>query len=78
MAARSKAWIYGRSLAEVAVSNPAGGIEVPLSIVSVCYQVEVFATGRSLGQRSPTEFGVSECDKGTSQRRPWRTIDVEP
>jgi hypothetical protein len=40
----------------------------------VCCQVEVSATGRSLAQRSPTECGVSECDRGTSNmRRSWLT-----
>jgi hypothetical protein len=44
-----------------------------LSLVSVvCRQVEVSATGRSLVQRSPTECGVSECDREASiVRRPW-------
>jgi hypothetical protein len=38
----------------------------------VCCQVEVFATSWSLVQRSPTECGVSECDRGASiMRRPW-------
>jgi hypothetical protein len=32
----------------------------------VCCQVEVYAMGRSLVQRSPTECGVSECDLETS------------
>jgi hypothetical protein len=33
-----------------------------MSVVSVVYcQVEVFATGRSLVQRSPTDCGVSVC-----------------
>jgi len=41
VAARSKAWVCGRSLAGIAGSNPAGGIDV-LSVVSVvCCQVEV-------------------------------------
>jgi hypothetical protein len=41
-----------------------------LCLVSVvCWQVEVSATGRSLVQRSPTECGVSECDRRTSQKR---------
>ena len=40
----------------------------------VCCQVEVSATGRSLGQRSPTECGVSDCDREASiVRRPWPT-----
>jgi len=38
----------------------------------VCCQVEISATGRSFVQRSSTECGVSECDRGTSiMRRPW-------
>ena len=32
-------------------------------------QVEVFAMGRSLVQRSPTQCGVSECDPETSIRK---------
>jgi hypothetical protein len=38
-----------------------------LSLLSVvCCQVEVSATGWSLVQRSPTECGVSECDREAS------------
>ena len=60
VAAWSKAWVCGRSLAGIPGSNPVGGMDV-LSLVSVmCYEVEVSATGRSLVQRSPTECGVSE------------------
>jgi hypothetical protein len=46
-----------------------------LSHVSVvCCQVEVSAVGCSLVQRSPTECGVSECDREASiMRRPWPT-----
>jgi hypothetical protein len=35
-------------------------------VIVVCFQVEVSATGRSPFQRSPTEFGVSECDREVS------------
>jgi hypothetical protein len=43
-----------------------------LSVVSVvCCQVDVYATGWSLVQRSPTECGVSECDReALIMRRP--------
>ena len=62
MAAQSKAWIYGRSLAGIVGSNPTGGMDV--SVVSVvCCQVEVSVSGWSLVQGSPTECGVSECDR---------------
>ena len=45
VAERSKARVYGRSLAGIAGSNPAGRMDV-LSVVSaVCCQVQVFATG---------------------------------
>ena len=41
VAARSKAWVYGRSLAGIVGSNPAW-----MSVLSVaCCQVEVSATG---------------------------------
>jgi hypothetical protein len=50
-----------------------------LSLVDVCCQVEVFAAGRSVVQRSPTECGVSECDLGTStMRRPRTSRAVAP
>ena len=43
-----------------------------LSVVSVvCCRVEVCATNLSLVQRSPTDCGVSECDREASiMRRP--------
>ena len=40
----------------------------------VCCQVEVSASDRSLVQRSPTDCGVSECDREASiMRRSWPT-----
>jgi hypothetical protein len=47
VAALFKAWMCCRPLAGIAVSNPAGGMDI-------C-QVEVYATGRSLNQGNPTE-----------------------
>jgi hypothetical protein len=45
VAARTKAWVCGRSLAGIVGSNPAGG-NGRLSLVSVvCCQVEVSASG---------------------------------
>ena len=44
MAARSKAWVYGRSLAGIAGSNPAGGHGCLSVLIVVCCQVEVSAT----------------------------------
>ena len=48
------------------------------SELCVCCQVKVSATGRSHFQTSPTECGASECDRRTSQRRPWPTRTVQP
>jgi hypothetical protein len=43
-----------------------------MSVGVVCCQVEVSATGWSLVQRSPTECGLSECDRvASTMRRPW-------
>jgi hypothetical protein len=56
VAAWSKTWDFGLSLAGIVGSNPAGGTGY-LSLVSVvCCQVEVCASGCSHVQRSPTEF----------------------
>jgi hypothetical protein len=44
-----------------------------LSLVNVvCCQVEVSATGRSLVEGSPAEYGVSECHLETSRTRRLR------
>jgi hypothetical protein len=58
VAARSKAWVCGRSLAGIAGSNPTRGMNVCLVSV-VCSQVWISASGWSLVQRSPTGCGVS-------------------
>jgi hypothetical protein len=42
--------------------SPAEGMDVCLLWV-LCCQVEVSATSSSLVQRSPTDCGVSECDR---------------
>jgi hypothetical protein len=74
VAARSKAWVCGRSLAGIVGSNPAGGVDVCLLLSVVCCQVEVSASGSSLVQRSPTECGMSEYDREAwIMRRPWLT-----
>jgi hypothetical protein len=50
-----------------------------LSVVSgVCCQAEVSASGWSVVQRSPAEWGVSECDRKASRTRPWPTGAVAP
>jgi hypothetical protein len=48
-----------------------------MSVLSVVFcQVEVSATEGSPVHRSPTECGVSECDPGTSQKKPRPIRDV--
>ena len=56
VAERSKASFYGQLLAGIAGLNPAGCMDVCLSVV--CCQVEVSAMGRFLVRRSPTKCGV--------------------
>ena len=51
MAKRSKARVYGRSLAGIAGSNPDGGINVSF-VSDVCCQVQVSATDQSIVQRT--------------------------
>jgi hypothetical protein len=53
----AKAWAYGRSLAGILGSNPAGGLGRLSVVIVVCCPVEVSATGRSLVQRAPIECG---------------------
>jgi len=43
VAARSKAWVCGRSHSEIVGSNPAGSMDVSLERV-VCCQIDVSAT----------------------------------
>ena len=57
MAERSKAWVCSGSPAEIVGLNPAGGMDVCRSVVSVvCCQVEVSATG--LRRADPSSSGV--------------------
>ena len=72
MAAWPKVWVCGSSFPRIAGSNPA---EAWMSVsCCLCCKVEVSTRGRSLVQRSPTESGVSECDReATILRRPWTT-----
>jgi hypothetical protein len=71
VASRSEAWVCSRSLAGIVGSNPTGRHGY-LSLLSVvCCQAESCVTCCSLVQGSPTECGVSECDREASTvRRP--------
>ena len=59
VAARSKAWVYGRSPVDIVGSNPTGGMDVRL--LWVFCQLEISATDWSLVQKSPTDCGASLC-----------------
>ena len=68
MSARPKAWVCGGQLAGITGSNAADDIHVcPVS--AVCRQAKVSESGRSLVQRSPTEYGVTDCDQAPSTRK---------
>jgi hypothetical protein len=78
VAAHPKACVCGRSLHGIMDSNPVMGIDVCLVSV-LCCQTEVSASGLSLVQGSPTEFGVSECDREDSKMRrsrPTRAVET--
>jgi hypothetical protein len=71
VAARSKVWVCGRSLAGIWVRIL---LSARVSVVSVvCCQVAVSAMDPSLVQRSPTECGVSEYDLVNLTRRHGHT-----
>ena len=74
VAAPSKAWVCGRSLAGTEGSNPAEGMDVCL-----LYLLYVVRSGYSLVHRSTVECGVSECDlETTTMRRSRPTGAVKP
>ena len=66
LAARSKAWVCGRSLAGIVCSNPAG------AWMCAYFKCCVLCR-RSLFQSTPTECGVSECNLETSTMRRSRS-----
>ena len=59
VAARSKAWVCGHSLAKIAGSNPAGGMNVSLVSVVWC-QGRGLCVGPITVQSSPTECSMSD------------------
>ena len=72
MAARSKAWACGRSLAGIAGSNPAGGIDVRLLLMSCVVRL------RSLRPADHSSRGVLPSVVRLSvivqpMKRPWPT-----
>ena len=65
VATRSETHVRDRSIVGIW-----GWMSGCLSVVTVvCYQLEVYASGWSLVQRSPTECCVSECDRESSLMR---------
>jgi len=74
VAGRSKLWVCFPSLFGIAGSIPVR-FHGYLSLVSIVFcQVEVSASSWSLVQMSPTDYGVSECDReGFIRKKPWPT-----
>jgi hypothetical protein len=64
-------WPRGLRCGSAAVRLLGMRVRIPprvwMSVSCECCQVEVSATDWSLVQRSPTECGVSECDRETSK-----------
>ena len=59
-------------LAGIVGSKPSMDMDACLLLSVVCCQVEVSTSGWSPVQRSPTEGGVSQCDRGAStMTKPW-------
>jgi hypothetical protein len=71
LAARSKARVCVRLRAGIAGSKPTRDIYL-LLVGAVCCQV-VSSSGSSGVQRSPTDCGVSECNRKISIMKPWKT-----
>jgi hypothetical protein len=68
VAAKSKAWVSGGSLAGIQGSNAVRGhgcLSCEWCVLSGTY----LSSGQSAVQKSPTECGVSEYDLETSKRR---------
>ena len=65
--ARSKAWLCVHSFAEIAGSNPSGGIAAFLFECCV-----LSSRGLCVGLITHPECGMSDCDREASiMRRPW-------
>jgi hypothetical protein len=68
LAVRSKAYAWSLSIARIAGSNTAGGMDVRFWSLSCVVYVAVSAK-RSLGQRSHNAGAVSVCDVETSKMK---------
>ena len=73
LAAPSRTWVCDRTLARIADSNPAGGMDVSL-VSRVVRQTSVRRACHSSRWVLPSECGGSECDREASiMRSPWPT-----
>ena len=72
VAARSKGWVCGRSLAGIAGSNTAGGTWMDVSCECCVLSGKGLCDWLITRTESTTECGVSECDREAStMMRPW-------
>jgi len=76
VAARSKALVCGLTCWDFGFESRRGHGCLSLACVAYC-KVEISATGHCRVQRSPSACGVSECGRGTSQRRARPTTAFE-
>jgi hypothetical protein len=65
VAARSKAYVYGRSPAAIVDSNPTGGMDV-CCVCVVCWQVEISDELITRQEESYRLWRVVQCDQETS------------
>jgi hypothetical protein len=63
VAARSKAWVCGRSPVGIAGSHPAGGIDVLSLVIVVCYKVEVSRRADHSSRVLPSVECLSVCSR---------------
>ena len=75
VAARTKAWVCGSSLAGIAGSNPAGSMDVCiLGVLCVVRYRPLRRADHSSRGVLPNVVCVTECDREASiMRRPWPT-----
>jgi len=76
VAARSKAWVYGRSIAGIVGSNPAGGMVVSLCwVLCVVRYRSLRRADHSSTEVLPNVMRRCVCDLETSRmKRPWPAL----
>jgi hypothetical protein len=63
VAARSKAWVCGNSLAGIAGSNPADSIEYLSPVIVVCFQIKSLRRAETSSRGVLLNVCVTVCDQ---------------